>query len=123
MHLLRASKALVDLTHNQLLCIFCSIEGNPSICAAGACEQLSQTKSKKKLPGFVIPLVASLAGLILIATISAAILFIIFMRNKKQGMLLSYATSFLSLHEMVIVDSQNDLNLGAPVNCHIRYIC
>ncbi|KAJ4896665.1 Leucine-rich repeat protein kinase family protein [Raphanus sativus] len=62
-----------------------SIEGNPSICAAGACEELSQTKSKKKkLPGFVIPLVASLAGLILIATISAAILFI-FIRKKKQG--------------------------------------
>lgn len=116
MHLLRASKALVDLTHNQLLCILCSIEGNPSICAAGACEELSQTKSKKKkLPGFVIPLVASLAGLILIATISAAILFI-FIRKKKQGIL-------LSLHEMVIVDSKSDLNLGAPVDYHIRYTC
>ena len=95
-----------------------SIDGNPSICATGACEELTQNKSKKKkLPSFVIPLVASLAGLILIATISAAILFI-FMRKKKQGMLLSYATSFLSLHEMVIVDSKSDLNLGAPVNCH-----
>ncbi|KAL0722767.1 hypothetical protein Bca4012_037366 [Brassica carinata] len=62
-----------------------SIEGNPSICAAGGCEELTQTKSKKKkLPGFVIPLVASLAGLILVATISAAILFI-FIRKKKQG--------------------------------------
>ncbi|KAF8051032.1 hypothetical protein N665_1813s0001 [Sinapis alba] len=62
-----------------------SLEGNPSICVAGACEELTQTKSKKnKLPGFVIPLVASLAGLILIAAISAALLFI-FMRNKKQG--------------------------------------
>uniref|UniRef100_M4ENP7 Protein kinase domain-containing protein n=1 Tax=Brassica campestris TaxID=3711 RepID=M4ENP7_BRACM len=62
-----------------------SIDGNPSICATGACEELTQNKSKKKkLPSFVIPLVASLAGLILIATISAAILFI-FMRKKKQG--------------------------------------
>ncbi|KAF3517164.1 hypothetical protein DY000_02059949 [Brassica cretica] len=62
-----------------------SIDGNPSICATGACEELTQNKSKKKkLPSFVIPLVASLAGLVLIATISAAILFI-FIRKKKQG--------------------------------------
>ncbi|KAJ0250383.1 Leucine-rich repeat protein kinase family protein [Hirschfeldia incana] len=62
-----------------------SIEGNPSICAVGACEELTQKKSKKKnLPGFVIPLVASLGGFILIAIISTVILFIV-MRKKKQG--------------------------------------
>ncbi|KFK35823.1 hypothetical protein AALP_AA4G041800 [Arabis alpina] len=62
-----------------------SINGNPSICATSACEEIEQTKSKKnKLPGFVIPLVASLAGLLLIAAISVAILFIL-MRKKKKG--------------------------------------
>ncbi|CAH2036426.1 unnamed protein product [Thlaspi arvense] len=57
-----------------------SINGNPSICLDSACEEKSK---KKKLPGFVIPLVASLAGVILIAAISAAILFT-FMRRQKQ---------------------------------------
>lgn len=64
----------------------CSINGNPSICSENACEEITQSKSKKKkLPGFVIPLVASLAGIFLIVTISVAIFFIL-MRKKKQGM-------------------------------------
>ncbi|CAD5315265.1 unnamed protein product [Arabidopsis thaliana] len=62
-----------------------SISGNPSICSANACEEVSQNRSKKnKLPSFVIPLVASLAGLLLLFIISAAI-FLILMRKKKQG--------------------------------------
>lgn len=102
-HYVLQKRYMIQLIIN---CMYiCSIEGNPNICAAGACEELAQNKSKKKkLPGFVIPLVASLAGLILVVTISAAILFI-FMRKKKQGMFLSYVTCFLSLHEMFIIDS------------------
>ncbi|CAH8311636.1 unnamed protein product [Eruca vesicaria subsp. sativa] len=66
---------------------------NPSICSTGGCEESSQnTSKKKKLPGFVIPLAASLAGLILIATISAAILFI-YIRKKKQGRMISRAVT------------------------------
>ncbi|AAG29693.1 receptor protein kinase, putative [Arabidopsis thaliana] len=61
-----------------------SFSGNPSICSANACEEVSQNRSKKnKLPSFVIPLVASLAGLLLLFIISAAI-FLILMRKKKQ---------------------------------------
>ncbi|KAL1220936.1 putative LRR receptor-like serine/threonine-protein kinase [Cardamine amara subsp. amara] len=61
-----------------------SINGNPSICSENACEEITKKNSKKKKhPGFVIPLVASIAGLFLIV-ISLAIFFIIF-RNKKQG--------------------------------------
>ncbi|ESQ30280.1 hypothetical protein EUTSA_v10011309mg [Eutrema salsugineum] len=62
-----------------------SINGNPSICLENACEEVTQKSSKKtKLPGFVIPLVASLSGLIFIVTISVTIL-IILMRKKKRG--------------------------------------
>lgn len=103
-HYVLQKRYMIQLIIN---CMYiCSIDGNPSICATtGACEELTQNKSKKKkLPSFVIALVASLAGLVLIATISAAILFI-FMRKKKQGMFLSYVTCFLSLHEMFIIDS------------------
>ena len=106
-HYVLQKRYMIQLIIN---CMYiCSIDGNPSICATGACEELTQNKSKKKkLPSFVIALVASLAGLVLIATISAAILFI-FIRKKKQGMFLSYVTCFLSLHEMVIVDSERGL--------------
>ncbi|KAG7600251.1 Leucine-rich repeat [Arabidopsis suecica] len=62
-----------------------TINGNPSICPTNACEEVSKNKSKKnKLPSFVIPLVASLAGLLLLIIISAAIFFIL-MRKRKQG--------------------------------------
>ncbi|CAN8288260.1 unnamed protein product [Cochlearia groenlandica] len=61
-----------------------SIFGNPSICTTNACEEIKEKKPKKnKLPGFVIPLVASLAGLLLIVAVSGAILYVL-MRKKKQ---------------------------------------
>uniref|UniRef100_A0A1J3FQB5 non-specific serine/threonine protein kinase n=2 Tax=Noccaea caerulescens TaxID=107243 RepID=A0A1J3FQB5_NOCCA len=61
-----------------------SIKGNPSVCTESACEEVTGNRSKKKkLPGFVIPLVASLAGLFLII-VTIAILFIL-IRKKKRG--------------------------------------
>ncbi|XP_010545646.1 PREDICTED: probable LRR receptor-like serine/threonine-protein kinase At1g51880 [Tarenaya hassleriana] len=58
--------------------------GNPSVCSVSSCEILqSKPEKKKKLPRFVIPLLASVAGFFLLVSVSTIILFFLTRRRKR----------------------------------------
>lgn len=63
-----------------MICFYHSVEDNPNL--DGACASESCAEEKKK--SFVVPVVASVGGLLVILTVAAVIFWIMKLRNKPQ---------------------------------------